>query len=71
MRVEVITHALQWLRIYCSGQAQIRGRDHAVDQQAEQASHFGRVEVLRRSRNFLRKDKPEHHNTDRMKEKGV
>ena len=33
--------------------------------------HLGRAEVLRGLRNFLNMDRPEHHNIDRLKEKGV
>ena len=32
---------------------------------------LGRVEVLRGLRNFLNMDRPEHHSTDRLKERGV
>ena len=32
---------------------------------------LGRAEVLRGLRNFLSTDKPEHHSTDRLKERGV
>ena len=33
--------------------------------------HFGRTEVLRGLWNFLNMDRPEHHSTDRLKERGV
>ena len=46
-----------------------------IDWQAQQISHliysFGRAEVLRGLRNFLNTDKPEHHSTDRLKERGM
>ena len=32
---------------------------------------LGRAEVLRGLRNFLNMDRPEHHSTDRLKERGV
>ena len=32
---------------------------------------FRRVDVLIGLRNFLNMDKPEHHNSDRLKERGV
>ena len=46
-----------------------------IDWQAQQISHhsglqLGRAEVLRGLRDFLNMDRPEHHSTDRLKERG-
>ena len=35
------------------------------------ALQLGRAEVLRGLRNFLNRDRPEHHSIDRLKDRGV
>ena len=51
------------------------GMNGQIDWQAQQiytsGLQLGRVEVLRGLRNFLNMDRPEHHSTDRLKERGV
>ena len=69
-------HSLQLqrlLRIYCSGHTGVSGNERA-DRLASTADitsglQLGRAEVLRSLRNFLNTDKPEHHSTDRLKER--
>ena len=61
---------LQWL--YCPG---VSGNERA-DRLASTADitsglQLGRVGVLRGLRKFLDMDRPEHHSTDRLKERGV
>ena len=71
-------HSLQLQRllwIYCPGHAGVSGNERA-DRLASTADitsglQLGRAEVLRGLRNFLSTDKPEHHSTDRLKERGV
>ena len=65
----------QLLWIYCPGHAGVSGNERA-DRLASTADitsglQLGRAEVLRGLRNFLSTDKPEHHSTDRLKERGV
>ena len=71
-------HSL-WLQrllwIYFPGQAGLSGNERA-DRLASTADiisglQLGRAEVLRGLRNFLDMDSPEHHSTDRLKERGV
>ena len=64
---------LSW--IYCPGHAGVCGNEGA-DRLANTADitsglQLGRAEVLRGLRNFLNMDRPEHHSTDRLKERGV
>ena len=66
---------LQRLWIYCPGHAGVSGNERA-DRLASTADitsglQLGRAKVLRGLRNFLNSDKPEHHSTDRLKERGV
>ena len=71
-------HSLQLQRllwIYCPGHAGVSGNERA-DRLASTADstsvlQLGRAEVLRGLRNFLNKDRPEHHSIDRLKERGV
>ena len=71
-------HSLQLRRllwICCPGHAGVSGNERA-DRLASTADitsglQLGRAEVLRGLRNFLSTDKPEHHNIDRLKERGV
>ena len=71
-------HSLRLQRllwIYCPGHAGVSGNERA-DRLASTADitsglQLGRAEVLRGLRNFLSTDKPEHHSTDRLKERGV
>ena len=63
------------LWIYCPGHAGVSGNERA-DKLASAADitsglQLGRAEVLRGLRNFLNTDKPEHHSTDHLKERGV
>ena len=65
--------SLQW--IYCPGHAGVSGNERP-DRLASTADmtyglQLGRAEVLRGLRNFLNMDRPEHHNTDRLKERRV
>ena len=70
------SHRLQRLLwIYCSGHAGVSGNERA-DRLASTADitsglQLGRAEVLWGLRYFLNTDKPEHHSTDRLKERGV
>ena len=68
-----------WLQrllwIYCPGQAGVSGNGRA-DRMASTTDitsglQLGRAEVLRGLRNLLNMDRPEHHSTDRLKERGV
>ena len=67
-------HSLQRLLwIYCPGHAGVSGNERA-DRLASTADitsglQLGRAEVLRGYRNFLSIDRPEHHSTDRLKER--
>ena len=71
-------HSLRLQRllwIYCPGHAGVSGNERA-DRLASTADitsglQLGRAEVLRGLRNFLNMDRPEHHSTDRLKERGV
>ena len=63
------------LCIYCPEQAGAC-RNERVDRPAGTADitsslQLGRTEVLRGLGNFLNVDRPEHHSTDRLKERGV
>ena len=63
------------LWIYCPGHAGVSGNERA-DRLASTADitsglQLGRAEVLRGLGNFLNMDRPEHHSTDRLKERGV
>ena len=63
------------LRNYCPGHAGVSGSKRA-DRLAGTADitsglQLGKAEVLRGLRNFLNMDRPEHHSTDRLKERGV
>ena len=63
------------LWIYCPGHARVSGNEWA-DRLAGTADitsglQLGRAEVLRGLRNFLNMDRPEHHNIDHPKERGV
>ena len=72
------SHAVFWVKrllwIYCSGHAGVSGNEEedrlAITSDITSGLLFGRAEVLRGSRNFLNMNRPEHHNTDRLKEKG-
>ena len=62
------------LWIYCLGHTGVSGNERA-DRLASTADitsglQLGRAEVLRGLRDFLNMDKPEHHSTDRLKERG-
>ena len=68
-----------WLQrllwIYCPGHAGVTGNEQS-DRLASTADitsgvQLGRVEVLRGLRNFLNMDRPEHHRTDSLMERGV
>ena len=71
-------HSLQLQRllwIYCPGHAGVSGNERA-DRLASTADvtsglQLGRAEVLRGLRNFFNMDRPEHHNIDRLRERGV
>ena len=71
-------HSLRLQRllwIYCPGHAGVNGNERA-DRLASTADitsglQLGRAGVLRGLRNFLNMDRPEHHSTDRLKERGV
>ena len=71
-------HSLRLRRllwIYCPGHAGVSGNERA-DRLASTADitpglQLGRAEVFRGLRNFLNRDRPEHHSTDRLKERGV
>ena len=71
-------HSLRLQRllwIYCPGHAGVSGNERA-DRLASTVDitsglQLGRAEVLRGLRNFLSTDKPEHHSTDRLEERGV
>ena len=63
------------LWIYCPGHAGVSGNERA-NKTASTADitsglQLGKAEVLRDLRNFLNTNKPEHHSTDRLKERGV
>ena len=63
------------LWICCPGHAGVSGNEQA-DRSASTADitsslQLGRAEVLRGLRNFLNIGRPEHHSTDRLKERGV
>ena len=66
-------YRLLW--IYCPGHAGVNGNERAgrLASTADITSglQLGRAEVLRGLRNFLNTDKPEHHSTDRLKERRV
>ena len=77
----ILTDSMNSLRlqrllwIYCPGHAGVSGNER-VDRLTSTADitsglQLGKAEVLRGLRNFLNTDKPEHHNTDRLKERGV
>ena len=60
---------------YCPGHAGVSGNERA-DRLTGTADitpglQLGRAEVLRGLRNFLNMDRPEHHSTDRLKERGM
>ena len=71
-------HSLRLQRllwIYCPGHAKVGGNEQ-TDRLASTGDitsdlQLGRAEVLRGLRNFLNMDRPEHHSTDRLKERGV
>ena len=71
-------HSLRLQRllwIFCPGHAGVSGNKQA-DRLASTADitsglQLGRAEVLRGLRNFLNMDRPEHHSTDHLKERGV
>ena len=71
-------HSLRLQRllwIYCPGHTGVSGNEQ-VDRLASTADitsglQLGRAEVLRGLRNFLNMDRPEHHSTDRLKERGL
>ena len=63
------------LSIYCPGHARVSG-DERADRLASTTDitsglQLGRAEVLRGLRNFLNMDRPEHHSTNCLKERGV
>ena len=70
-------HSLRLQRllwIYCPGQAGV-GRNERAERPASTADitsgvQTGGAEVLRGLRNFLNIGSPEHHSTDRLKERG-
>ena len=66
-------HRLLW--IYCPGHAGVSGNERAdrLVRTADITSvlQLGRAEVLRGLRNFLNMDRPEHHSTGHLKERGV
>ena len=63
------------LWVYCPGHAGVSGNERAdrLTSTADIASglQLGKAGVLRGLRNFLNADMPEHHSTDRLKERGV
>ena len=63
----------QW--IYCPGHATVRGNEWAdrlaVTADITSGLQFGRAEVLKGLRNLMNMDRPQHHSTDRLKERGV
>ena len=71
-------HSLRLQRplwIYCPGHAGVSG-DERTDRLASTANitsglQLGRAELLRGLRYFLNMDRPEHHSTDRLKERGL
>ena len=73
-RLSVFSYKKRFLWIYCPGHAGVTGNERA-ERMASTADitsglQLGRAEVLRCLRNFLNMDRPEHHRTDRMKERG-
>ena len=69
----VYGYSLLW--IYCPGHAGVSCNERAniLANTADITSdlQLGRAEVLRGLRNFLNMDRPEHHSTDRLKERGM
>ena len=67
--------AMDDLPCVCPGHAGVSGKERAnrLASTADITSgvQLGRAEVLRGLRNFLNMDRPEHHSTDRPKERGV
>ena len=61
------------LWIYCPGHAGGNERADRLTSTADITSglQLGRVEVFRGLGNFLNMDRPEHHSTDRLKERGM
>ena len=70
-----ILHLQRLLWIYCPGHSGVSGNEQAyrLASTADITSGLqpGRAEVLRGLMNCLNTDKPEHHSTDRLKERGV
>ena len=71
-------HSLRQQRllwIYCPGHAGVSGNERAerlaVTADITSGLQLGRAQVLRGLRNFLNMDRPKHHSTDRLKERGV
>ena len=71
-------HSLRLQRllwIYCPGHPGVSGNERAgrLASTADITSglQLGRAEVIRDLRNFLNTDRPMHHSTDRLKERGV
>ena len=65
----------RFLWIYGPGHTRVGGSERA-DRLANTADitcglQLGRAEVLRGLRNFLNMDRPEHHSTHRLKERGM
>ena len=68
-------HLLKLLRMYCPGHAGVKENDRA-DRLVGKAtvtsgSCFGRTEVLRNLRHYLRAQRQGHHTRDRLEERGV
>ena len=71
--VDIYLPKLQWM--YCPGHAGVKGKDRA-DRLAGKATFtssllFGRSEVLRSLRHYLRAQSQGRHTIDRMEERGV
>ena len=68
-------HLRKRLWVYCPGHAGVKGNDRA-DRLAGKATFisgllFGRPEVLRSLRHYLRAQSQGHHTVDRLEERGV
>ena len=68
-------HLRKLLWVYCPENAGVKGNDRAKRLAGKatltSGSLFGRSEVLRSLRHYLRAKSQEHHTTDRLEERGV